>query len=60
MQEEFCARDRPICNARSTFSANYRQFLERWLTNQGLPLLLGKQEVKRSDAVLEQYVPMPH
>jgi len=42
------------------FSANYTQFLERWLTNQSLPLLLGKQEVKRSGAVLERYVPMPH
>jgi penicillin amidase len=42
------------------FSANYRQFLERWLTNQSLPLLLGKQEVRRSGAVLERYVPMTH
>ncbi len=41
------------------FSPNYTQFLERWVANETLPLLLGKQEVKRSGAVLERYVPAP-
>lgn len=40
-------------------SPNYTQFLERWVANKTLPLLLGKEEVKRSGAVLERYVPAP-
>jgi penicillin amidase len=35
------------------------KFLSRWVANQTTPLLLGKQEVKRSGAELEHYVPMP-
>ena len=35
------------------------KFLSRWVANQTIPLLLGKQEVKRSGAELEHYVPMP-
>ena len=38
-------------------SPNYAQFLPRWLANQSTDLLLGKQEVKRSGATLEHYVP---
>jgi hypothetical protein len=30
------------------------------VANQTIPLLLGKEEVKRSGAALQQYVPMPH
>ena len=41
-------------------SPAYTRFLGRWVANQSIPLLLGKQEVKRSDAELQQYVPMPH
>ena len=39
---------------------DHTRFLGRWVANQSIPLLLGKQEVKRSDAELQQYVPMPH
>ena len=35
------------------------RFLSRWVANQAIPLLLGKQEVKRSGAELEHFVPMP-
>ena len=35
------------------------KFLSRWVANRTIPLLLGKQEVKRSGAALEHYVPMP-
>jgi penicillin G amidase len=37
-----------------------RQFLGRWLANQTTPLLLGKEEVKRSGAEPQRYIPMPH
>jgi penicillin G amidase len=37
----------------------YTRFVGRWVANQSIPLLLGKQEVKRSEADLEHYVPMP-
>jgi len=40
-------------------SAGYARFVGRWVANQSIPLLLGKQEVKRSGADLEHYVPMP-
>ena len=40
-------------------SANYAQFVSRWVANQSIPLLLGKQEVKRSGATLERYLPAP-
>ena len=33
------------------------QFLQRWVDNQSIDLLLGKQELKRSGATLEHYVP---
>jgi penicillin G amidase len=36
------------------------QFLGRWLANESTPLLLGKEEVKRSGAEPQRYVPMPH
>ena len=35
------------------------KFLSRWVANQTIPLLLGKQEIRRSGAELEHYVPMP-
>jgi penicillin G amidase len=38
----------------------YARFVGRWVANQTIPLLLGKEEVKRSGAALQQYVPMPH
>jgi penicillin amidase len=41
-------------------SANYAQFVSRWVANQSIPLLLGKEEVKRSGAALERYLPAPH
>src|SRR5688572_13977745 len=41
-------------------SPGYRQFLGRWLANQSTPLLLGKEEVKRSGAEPQRYIPMPH
>ncbi|HEX7219837.1 MAG TPA: penicillin acylase family protein [Burkholderiales bacterium] len=40
-------------------SPAYTRFVARWVANQTIPLLLGKQEVKRSGAELEHYVPMP-
>lgn len=40
-------------------SPNYRQFLGRWVANQSLPLLLGKEEVKKTGAEPQRYVPMP-
>ena len=40
-------------------SPGYTRFVGRWVANQSIPLLLGKQEVKRSGAELEHYVPMP-
>jgi penicillin amidase len=40
-------------------SANYAQFVSRWVANQSIPLLLGKEEVKRSGAVLQRYLPAP-
>lgn len=42
------------------FSPSYRQFLGRWVANQTIPLLLGKEEVKRTGAEPQRYVPMPH
>lgn len=41
-------------------SPNSRQFLGRWVANQTIPLLLGKEEVKKSGAQLQHYVPAPH
>jgi len=38
----------------------YARFVGRWVANQTIPLLLGKEEVKASGAALQQYVPMPH
>jgi penicillin G amidase len=40
-------------------SPAYTRFVGRWVANQSIPLLLGKQEVKRSGAEPEHYVPMP-
>jgi penicillin amidase len=41
------------------FSPSYAQFVGRWVANQTIPLLLGKQEVKKSGAELQRYVPAP-
>jgi len=38
-------------------SANYFQFLGRWLTNESLPLRLDDDEVARAAAVVEKYLP---
>lgn len=40
-------------------SPAYTRFVGRWVENKAIALLLGKQEVKRSEAELEHYVPMP-
>lgn len=40
-------------------SPNYFQFLERWLTNESIALLLGRQEVGTAGAATERYVPAP-
>jgi penicillin amidase len=40
-------------------SLSYAQFVERWVANETVPLLLGKQEVRRSGADLQRYVPKP-
>src|SRR5438093_6791342 len=39
-------------------SANYFQFLGRWLTNETLRLSLGREEVKRNASVTERFVPV--
>jgi penicillin amidase len=41
------------------FSPSYARFVPRWVANETVPLLLGKQEVRRSGAALERYVPKP-
>jgi penicillin G amidase len=41
-------------------SPNYTQFVARWVANGRVPLLLGKEEVKRNGAARELYVPKPH
>lgn len=41
------------------FSPSYAQFVPRWVANETVPLLLGKQEVRRSGADLQRYVPKP-
>jgi penicillin amidase len=38
-------------------SANYFQFLGRWLTNESVPLRLDDDEVARAAAVVEKYLP---
>ncbi|HZO03614.1 MAG TPA: penicillin acylase family protein [Burkholderiales bacterium] len=40
-------------------SPNYGRFVGRWVGNQTVPLLLGKEEVKKSGAELQHYVPAP-
>lgn len=38
-------------------SPNYFQFLERWLTNESVRLRLGEEQVERTDAVTQKFVP---
>jgi len=38
----------------------YGSFVGRWVGNQAIDLLLGKEEVKKSGADLQRYVPAPH
>jgi hypothetical protein len=37
----------------------YGRFVGRWVANQAVDLLLGKEEVKKSGAELQRYVPAP-
>ena len=39
-------------------SAAYTRFVSRWVTDQSIPFLLGKEQVKASGAILERYVPV--
>ena len=39
---------------------DYGRFVGRWVANQAVALLLGKEEVRKSGAELQRYVPAPH
>jgi penicillin amidase len=40
-------------------SPDYTRFVPRWIGNQTIPLLLGKEEVKASGAIAQHFVPRP-
>lgn len=39
-------------------TAAYTRFVPRWVANESIPFLLGKEQVKASGAILERYVPI--
>ena len=38
-------------------SPDYSRFVPRWVGNETIPLLLGKEEAKASGATLQRFVP---